>query len=191
MAFSGVGFKLLAGRSAAVARAAFGGRSGPGAAAARAALALALLAAGLLGHAPGAWAATEVPGDWPAKPAELQIGDKFRLLFVTDTRSAADATIGVDPVIDVYNNRIKSSVASITSSHGPAARAIYPFRVGFRVVGCTADADARDNTSTTYTSSSRGHPIYWVNGAKVADDYEDFYDGGWDNETLRATNSDD
>ena len=25
-------------------------------------------------------------------------------------------------------------------------------------------------------------PIYWVNGNKVADDYEDFYDGSWDDE---------
>ena len=25
-------------------------------------------------------------------------------------------------------------------------------------------------------------PIYWLNGNKVVDDYEDFYDGDWDNE---------
>ena len=25
-------------------------------------------------------------------------------------------------------------------------------------------------------------PIYWLNGAKVADDYADFYDGSWDEE---------
>ena len=25
-------------------------------------------------------------------------------------------------------------------------------------------------------------PIYWLNGAKAADDYEDFYDGSWDEE---------
>ena len=25
-------------------------------------------------------------------------------------------------------------------------------------------------------------PIYWLNGAKAADEYEDFYDGSWDDE---------
>ena len=40
-----------------------------------------------------------------------------------------------------------------------------------------AAKDARDNTSTTYTSSDKGVPIYWLGGAKVADEYEDFYDG--------------
>ena len=56
------------------------------------------------------------------------------------------------------------------------------YSTGFRVVGCTADTDARDNTSTTYTSTDKGVPIYWLNGAKVADEYEDFYDGDWDDE---------
>ena len=26
-------------------------------------------------------------------------------------------------------------------------------------------------------------PIYWLGGTKVVDDYEDFYDGDWDDET--------
>ena len=29
-----------------------------------------------------------------------------------------------------------------------------------------------------------GVPIYWLNGAKVADDYADFYDGDWDEEDV-------
>ena len=39
--------------------------------------------------------------------------------------------------------------------------------------------DARDYTSTTGT----GVPIYWLNGSKIADNYGDFYDGSWDDET--------
>ena len=35
---------------------------------------------------------------------------------------------------------------------------------------------------TTYTATAKGLPIYWLNGSKVADDYEDFYDGDWDDE---------
>ena len=46
------------------------------------------------------------------------------------------------------------------------------------MVGCTADTDATHNTGATGT----GVPIYWLNGAKVADDYADFYDGSWDEE---------
>ena len=60
---------------------------------------------------------------------------------------------------------------------------IQSYSAGFRAVGCTEAVDARDNTSSTYTSSNKGVPIYWLNGNKVADDYEDFYDGSWDDET--------
>ena len=38
------------------------------------------------------------------------------------------------------------------------------------------------HTYTTYTSTDKGVPIYWLNGAKAADQYEDFYDGSWDDE---------
>ena len=43
-------------------------------------------------------------------------------------------------------------------------------------------ADARLLTDTTWTETDRGVPIYWLNGARVADDYADFYDGAWANE---------
>ena len=60
---------------------------------------------------------------------------------------------------------------------------------GFRAVGCTTDDDARDNTFTNYTSTNKGVPIYWVNGSKVADHYEDFYDGSWDDEANHKNES--
>ena len=44
-------------------------------------------------------------------------------------------------------------------------------------------ADARVVSNTTYTDDDKGVPIYWVGGTKVADNYEDFYDGSWDDET--------
>ena len=57
------------------------------------------------------------------------------------------------------------------------------------MVGSTEDVDARDNTGTTYTSGSsyKGVPIYWLNGNKVADQYQDFYDGSWDEEASMRT----
>ena len=52
----------------------------------------------------------------------------------------------------------------------------------FTVVGSTATVDARDNTGTTGT----GVKIYWLNGNKLADNYVDFYDGGWDDYGVRT-----
>ncbi len=42
--------------------------------------------------------------------------------------------------------------------------------------------DAKTNTGT---GTGTGEPIYWVNGAKVADNYADFYDNSWDSQTGR------
>ena len=39
-----------------------------------------------------------------------------------------------------------------------------------------------------YTSTNKGVPIYWLDGDKVADDYEDFYDGSWDNKNGKGKN---
>ena len=114
-----------------------------------------------------------VPGHWALKPSGLSSGDQFRLLFVTHTGRAPTSAD-----IDDYNDYVQSQA---NAGH----TAIRPYSSGFRVVGSTADDDARDNTSTRYTSSDKGVPIYWLNGNKVADDYEDFYDGTWDDEANR------
>ena len=113
----------------------------------------------------------EVPRNSPLKPSGLAAAQKeFRLLFVTSTRRNAISTDIAD-----YNSFVQGRAAAGHSS-------IRPFASQFRVVGSTGSVDARDNTSTTYTSSDKGVPIYWVRGNKVADEYEDFYDGGWDDE---------
>ena len=111
-----------------------------------------------------------VPNDWALKPSALGGGDQFRLIFLSsigDDASASD--------IEVYNDFVRDRAAS-----GHAA--IQEYRAAFNAVGCTASTDARDNTHTTYTSTNKGVPIYWLNGNKVADEYEDFYDGSWDDE---------
>ncbi len=111
-----------------------------------------------------------VPSDWALKPSGLNDGDKFRLLFITSTSRNARATD-----IATYNTfvqtRAKAGHSAITDSCGNL----------FKVVGSTAVVDARDNTGTTGT----GVKIYWLNGAKLADDYADFYDGNWDETTQR------
>ena len=114
---------------------------------------------------------TEVAADWPLIPSGVSAGGSFRLIFATSTtRNATSDDIAV------YNTLVQNRAAAGHS-------AIQTHSSGFRVVGCTADVDARDNTSTTYTSSDKGVPVYWLNGNKAADDYEDFYDGSWDDET--------
>ena len=47
----------------------------------------------------------------------------------------------------------------------------------FKAIGSTSSVDARNHTN----SSGLGVPIYWLNGSKVADNYNDFFDGSWSN----------
>ena len=115
-------------------------------------------------------APTEVPADWSLQPTDVAAGAKFRLLFLSSTTRDATATD-----IATYNTFIQTRAAAGHTD-------IQAYSAGFRVVGCTAAVDARDNTATTYTSADTGVPIYWLNGAKAADDYADFYDGDWDDE---------
>ena len=111
-----------------------------------------------------------VPLSWSLVPSGLDTGDTFRLLFLSSTKRLGSSTN-----IAVYNTFIQERAAA---GHAD----IQAYSAGFKAVGCTADTDARDNTGTRYTASCEGAPIYWLGGAKVADDYEDFYDGSWDEE---------
>ena len=113
---------------------------------------------------------TDVPVAWGLIPTGLGLGDQFRLIFFSSaTRDALPTSI------DDYNAWIQDLAAA---GHDD----IQAYSRGFKVVGCTADVDARDNTGTRFNSADRGVPIYWLNGDKVADDYADFYDGSWSNE---------
>ena len=112
-----------------------------------------------------------VPSNWTLIPSGLPAGDKFRLLFLTDDEHSPTSTDIAD-----YNTYVQGQAAV-----GHAA--IQAYSSQFRALGSTADIDARDNTSTTYTDGDKGVPIYWLGGSKVADEYEDFYDGTWDDET--------
>ena len=111
-----------------------------------------------------------VPAHWSLIPTGLSTGDKFRLLFLSSTKRNASSTDIAD-----YNTFIQTRAAAGHTD-------IRDYSADFRAVGCTADTDARDNTKTTYTTTDKGVPIYWLNGAKAADQYEDFYDGSWDDE---------
>ena len=115
-----------------------------------------------------------VPADWTLKPSGLGVGDQFRLLIVTSTTRNANSTD-----ISDYDTHVQTAVAA-----GHAG--IQSHSSQFKVLGSTASVAARDHTETTYTSADKGVPIYWLGGAKAADEYEDFYDGSWDSYVFRA-----
>ncbi len=106
----------------------------------------------------------EVSPNWALKPSGLQSGDKFRLMFVTSTGRFAGSTN-----IAHYNTFVQDRAKA-------GHTAIRPYGGKFKAVASVSAISARDNTGTTGT----GVPIYWLNGAKIADDYADFYDGNWD-----------
>ena len=118
----------------------------------------------------GSAIATPVPATWALVPTGLSVGDEFRLLFLSSTGRDAEAS-----GIGTYNTFIQDLA---NAGHTD----IQQYGDGFKVVGCTRSAEAPGNTRTIYTTSDKGVPIYWLNGAKAADDYEDFYDGSWDEE---------
>ena len=111
-----------------------------------------------------------VPEDWSLIPSGLTAGTKFRLMFITYTGHSSASTD-----IENYNAYVQSQ-ANASNAHA----AIKAYSSWFRVLGSTATVDARDNTATT--SSDTDAPIYWMNGAKIADNYADLYNSTWDSE---------
>ena len=111
-----------------------------------------------------------VPENFTFKPAAVAAGGSFRLLFVTTETSTALLSD-----ISTYNTFVQ---ADASGGHS----AIQPFSSEFRALISTVDVDARDNTATNHVKASPDPdaPIYWLGGDKVADDYDNFYDGGWD-----------
>ncbi len=139
----------------------------------------ALLLIAVLPVAAGSARADDCPGevpvtaDWALTPAGLDVGDTFRLLFLTSTERDATSSNIAD-----YNRFVQDRAAA-----GHAA--VRPYAGDFRVVGSTSRVNARNNTCTTGT----GVPIHWLNGSRLADDYGDFYDGSWDDEVNRTNES--
>ena len=113
---------------------------------------------------------TQVLPDWALTPTGLEVGDQFRLLFVSSgTRNAESADIGV------YNTFVRNQA---NGGHAD----IRPLAGQFKALISTGAVDARDNTGTHPNADI---PIYWLSGDKAADDYADLYDGGWDSNAGR------
>jgi hypothetical protein len=97
-------------------------------------------------------------------PLDLNPGDKYRLVFVTSgTRDAESADIAD------YNDFVNAQAALVTAAGFPTS--------GWTAMASTESVDARDNTGTN-PSGGAGYPIYRVDGVRIADDYNDLWDGG-------------
>ena len=112
----------------------------------------------------------------PMIPDDLGPGDSFRLLFITE-----DTTDATDTGIHDYHDFSTEGLHAITDP-GRLMSAWGLVTLGQSALVSTPGADARQHTDTTWTETDRGVPIYWLNGARVADDYADFYDGTWADE---------
>ena len=103
-------------------------------------------------------------------PAGVRIGDRFRFLFITHDTTTAESDQGSS-----FDSSVENDFANGYSERLGVGR-IYRERA----LVSTTGVDARVRTDTTFTAGDKGVPIHWLWGSKVADDYEDFYDGGWD-----------
>ena len=121
----------------------------------------------------------------PVIPDDLEVGDSFRLLYITGT---ADNVLGLMPLraatgtgIHDYHDFVLDPVLHIVE---PGNFLNLWGETSLRQVALLSlpGADARLLTDTTWTETDLGVPIYWFNGARVADDYADFYDGTWADE---------
>ena len=110
---------------------------------------------------------------------DLGVGDSFRLLFVTSGSRIGRTS---NQKFELFNDHVVTHAANDGSMH------IRSFSSQFRaLVSVEFNRESQTaifNTGTTGT----GVPIYWLNGARVANNYADFYDGDWD--SLEARNED-
>ena len=122
-----------------------------------------------------------VPADWALKPADIDAGEQFRLMFVSSTTRDATSTD-----IAAYNTFVSTRAAA-------GVTAIQTYANDFTALVSTETVNARTNTLTRDTDTDA--PIYWVRSGtvsannRVADDYADFYDGTWQNSSNGRTES--
>ncbi len=124
-----------------------------------------------------------VPDNWSLKPSGVNAGEQFRLLFKTHNERDGSAS-----TISTYDTFVRNRVSGASTGHAD----IRQYSSTFRVVGSTPTVGAAWHTATGIMVSSEpshtpfSHRIYWLNGPKIADDYNDFWDGTWDDNSPGA-----
>ena len=114
---------------------------------------------------------SEVPANWRLKPGALGVGDKFRLLFVTEQR------------YNVFERRLTYFDVNVYGEAEGGHVDIQEHFASFSPLACNYQNNAIVNTGTP--TSESGVSVYWLNGEKVADNYADLYDGSWDSDQPR------
>ncbi len=100
-------------------------------------------------------------------PTDLNVGDKYRLAFVTSTtRDATSTNIGD------YNDHVTTAANSVAE--------LIALGTTWNAIASTSTDAARFNTGTN--PSSTGVPIYRLDNTRIANDNADLWDG-----TLLAT----
>ena len=120
----------------------------------------------------------------PLIPDDLGVGDAFRLLYITGDMNdevVTPLTAATGTSIQDYHDFAVEPVLHIVEPGGLVSD-WGPVSLWQTALVSMPGHDARLLTDTTWTSDDRGVPIYWLNGARVADDYADFYDGTWADE---------
>ena len=127
----------------------------------------------------------EVRKGWLHKPPDAEVGDQFRLLFVT-----YHGTTAMSGNIDDYNDLVQFEAAGRSKRYPEADDISHPVirsaASEFRAAVCTDAVDARDNTGMT---GGIGVPIHWLDGGweeenrptLVANSYDEFFGGKWTN----------
>ena len=121
----------------------------------------------------------QVGRSWFHLPEDIEVGDQFRLVFVT--QDVTDARSGD---IENYNALVQGEAAREYNDR--FIRAIAP---DFKAVVCTKMVDARDNTEMR---DNQGVPIHWLDGGwddhptLIANSYDEFHSGAWVNEEVGA-----
>ena len=125
----------------------------------------------------GGGSVPEVPADWPLVPSDLNPGDSFRLLYVTSQTTTAQSGN-----LAVYDAFVRAEITGNDLVNGGVA-ALADHAGHFKAVAETVGTTARDHAQ--FSPDDGEHPdvpVYWVGGAKVADDNADFADGTWGDE---------
>ena len=108
-------------------------------------------------------------------PSGLNVGDQYRLAFVTST------------FLNPYSSDIET-YNSFVSARANTVAELVALGTTWKAIGSTATVDARDNTNTNPSSDGVGVPIYLLNDLRLADDNADLWGSGLDTR-FRVTES--
>ena len=115
-------------------------------------------------------------------PEGIGPGDWFQFLFATYDTVVPGLLSNYDRLSSA-NARNLSYYYDFVSNNVFTASGIDILAIQTQPVVSTPLVDAREVTNTISTDDDEGVPIFWVTGNKVADDYNDFWDGDWDEES--------